>query len=176
MQPTRTRRGQRSRGAWAWPDSESKDGKEEEFAHLYGIEILRRGWEMHLLMQFGLSQKLFLVLSVEPVELRQTLSSSSCAINSWPEIRVQVWASLIIKCKTQHTIAKTANDFLCWSFSQLSGRCVWGGKTAEEAISTRYCDFENYLKECSVTINVGDCWGMKCAVCLSNTVNLNIIQ
>lgn len=45
---------------------------------------------MHLLMQFGLSQKLFLVLSVEPVELRQTLFTSSSAIYSWPEIRVQV--------------------------------------------------------------------------------------
>lgn len=44
---------------------------------------------MHLLMQFGLSQKLFLMLSVEPVEL-QTLFTSSSAIYSWPEIRVQV--------------------------------------------------------------------------------------
>lgn len=45
---------------------------------------------MRLLMQFGLLQKLILVLLVEPVELKQTLSTSSSAVNSWLEIRVQV--------------------------------------------------------------------------------------
>lgn len=175
MQSTKARRGQRSCGVWAWPDSESHDKNENEKNSV--ICMLLNYWEEDgngTLVIFAA----FRWACGTEAHRQSSLYAQQCN-KQLPKTKSTGLSIINHKCKTQHRIAKTANDFLCWSFSQLSGRGCGArrrGKTAVEAISTRYCDFEDYLKECSVTINVGDCWGIKCAVCLSNTVNLNIIQ